>query len=281
MARERKQGASGNKEASSQSSSGVTARSERRSVLLAEDNAVNQKLAVRILEKMGHRVTVANNGAEACKLIGETRFDVVLMDLQMPVMGGLEATTRIREMELQRGWHTPILAMTAHAGVHDEKRCLEAGMDGYLTKPIRREQLLKEVARMTSREEGKDQPAETKNAGEAPVWDLQELLGRVENDREILHELLVAFRQESRNNLQGARSALEKGSLNEVTRLAHTLKGMLKNLAMHRAAGAAYGLELASRQKNRKKAGKLLAQLERAINEVLEQVSVHLAEVGV
>lgn len=116
-------------------------------ILLVEDNAVNQKLAVRLLEKMGHQVALASNGAEACEALCAATYDIVLMDLQMPVMGGLEATCKIREREQHSGRHVPILAMTAHSAAQDEKRCLEAGMDGYLTKPIRREVLRKEIDR--------------------------------------------------------------------------------------------------------------------------------------
>jgi two-component system sensor histidine kinase/response regulator len=106
------------------------------SVLLAEDNAVNQKLASRLLEKMGHRVTLAPNGLEAVRAHAADRFDLILMDVQMPEMNGFEATGRIREREKMTGEHVPIVALTAHAMQGDRERCLEAGMDDYLTKPL-------------------------------------------------------------------------------------------------------------------------------------------------
>lgn len=105
-------------------------------VLLAEDNPVNQRLAVRLLEKRGHHVTVANNGREALAVLERDSFDAIIMDVQMPDMDGLEATARIREMERRSGAHTPILAMTAYAMKGDRERCLNAGMDGYVNKPI-------------------------------------------------------------------------------------------------------------------------------------------------
>jgi signal transduction histidine kinase/DNA-binding response OmpR family regulator len=111
------------------------------SILLAEDNAVNQQLARRLLEKAGHSVTVAKNGCEALELLGRQSFDLVLMDVQMPEMDGFEATTAIREKEVKTGGHIPIIAMTAHAMKGDEERCLQAGMDGYVAKPIQRNQL--------------------------------------------------------------------------------------------------------------------------------------------
>ena len=112
-------------------------------ILLVEDNPVNQMLAQRLLEKAGHHVVVANNGQEAIERFESQRFDAIFMDVQMPVMGGLEATEAIRARELRRSWigsgspyHIPIIAMTAHAMDGDRERCLESGMDDYLAKPI-------------------------------------------------------------------------------------------------------------------------------------------------
>jgi signal transduction histidine kinase/CheY-like chemotaxis protein/ABC-type phosphate/phosphonate transport system substrate-binding protein len=117
-------------------------------VLLAEDNAVNQKFAVRTLTKRGHTVVVANNGREAVEAWDKEPFDVVLMDVQMPEMDGFEATAAIRKREEATGGHTPIVAMTAHAMKGDRERCLEAGMDGYVTKPIKASTLFAEIDRV-------------------------------------------------------------------------------------------------------------------------------------
>ena len=114
-------------------------------ILLAEDNVMNQRLAVRLLGKRGHTVVVANNGKEALAALEREPFDVVLMDVQMPEMGGLEATTAIRQKEQATGGHIPIVALTAHAMKGDRERCLEAGMDGYLSKPIRRDALYETI----------------------------------------------------------------------------------------------------------------------------------------
>ena len=115
-------------------------------ILLAEDNAVNEKVACAILKKAGHTVEVARDGLEAVQMTAAGSFDVVLMDVQMPEMDGFEATAAIREMEKSTGAHTPVIAMTAHAMGGYKERCLEAGMDGYVTKPIRRELLLQALA---------------------------------------------------------------------------------------------------------------------------------------
>jgi CheY-like chemotaxis protein len=106
------------------------------SVLLAEDNLVNQKLATRLLEKMGHRVTLAANGAEAVRSHASGRFEAILMDVQMPEMNGFEATALIRRLEQRTGEHVQIVALTAHAIQGDRERCLAAGMDDYLSKPL-------------------------------------------------------------------------------------------------------------------------------------------------
>ena len=110
-------------------------------MLLAEDNAVNQMLAVRLLEKRGYTVTVAANGRDALAAFEKESFDVILMDIQMPEMDGFEATAAIRVREESTGGHIPIIAMTAHSLVGDQERCLAAGMDGYVSKPIRTHQL--------------------------------------------------------------------------------------------------------------------------------------------
>ncbi len=110
-------------------------------ILLAEDNPVNRKLAVRLLEKMGHQVVVANNGREALERLEAEAFDLVLMDVQMPELDGLEATRQIRQKEARTGKHLPIIAMTAHAMKGDRERCLAAGMDDYISKPIQVEKL--------------------------------------------------------------------------------------------------------------------------------------------
>jgi two-component system sensor histidine kinase/response regulator len=116
-----------------------------RRILLAEDNAVNQRLAIRLLEKQGHRVTVASDGREVLSAIDREEFDIVLMDIQMPEMDGLETTAAIRNQEQSSGRHMPIIAMTAHAMRGDRERCLAAGMDGYISKPIVSAELLESI----------------------------------------------------------------------------------------------------------------------------------------
>ncbi len=120
-------------------------------ILLAEDNVVNQKVAARVLERRGHRVTLAGDGAETVNLFGREKFDLILMDIQMPAMDGYEATAAIRQAERQTGAHIPIVALTAHAMTGDEERCLAAGMDDYISKPIHMDELLQKVEQFSPR----------------------------------------------------------------------------------------------------------------------------------
>jgi CheY-like chemotaxis protein len=125
-------------------------------ILVAKDNSVNQVLAVRLLEKRGHSVTVAGNGKEALAALEKDTFDLVLMDVQMPEMDGFEAKAAIREKEKASGHHLPVIAMTVHAMAGDRERCVEAGMDDYITKPIQPQELselLKRHSRATTTEE--------------------------------------------------------------------------------------------------------------------------------
>ena len=115
-------------------------------ILLAEDNVINQRVATRLLEKRGHTVVVAGNGLEAVALLDQQAFNLVLMDVQMPELDGFEATAAIRAKEKATGQHIPILAMTAHAMKGDKERCLDAGMDGYVTKPIKPAALFAAIA---------------------------------------------------------------------------------------------------------------------------------------
>jgi two-component system, sensor histidine kinase and response regulator len=259
-------------------------RGEGCQILLVEDNAVNQKLAIGLLQKMGHRVDLAVNGLEAFKIFPNRRYDVILMDLQMPLMGGLEATSKIREFESLRGEHTPILAMTAHATVQDEQRCLAAGMDGYVTKPVRSEWLRKEIERVTMKNKSENKSAnkeattDSDHANET-MWSVTELLERLDNDRPFLCELLTIYRQDSQAGLQTAKEGLARQDLHALERAAHTLKGMMRNLVMNRAGQIAADLEIAARNGKLAESASALAQLEKAMEELIPEVDAQMAEV--
>ncbi|MFA5088574.1 MAG: response regulator, partial [Candidatus Omnitrophota bacterium] len=123
------------------------------SILIAEDNLVNQKIAVKLLEKKGWIVRAVDNGQKVLDMIDKEKFDVILMDAQMPVMDGFEATKMIRENEKKTGRRIPIIALTARAMVEDKKRCLEVGMDGYVAKPIDRLSLYESIENVLKQRE--------------------------------------------------------------------------------------------------------------------------------
>ena len=185
-------------------------------VLLVEDGLANQKLAVGMLNRWGHTVTVAENGAVALKMYQADKFDLVFMDLQMPVMDGLEATRRIRETEAGTENHVPIIAMTAHALVGDRERCIEAGMDDYVSKPIRTKDLASALAMFNRPEqvndidEDSDSPAS--DASPATGINLDQALETMENDRAILISVIQAFLTEAPSLLQQFDDAVATGN---------------------------------------------------------------------
>lgn len=234
--------------------------SEAYAILVAEDNLVNQTVVSRLLEKAGHRVSIVGNGAEAIEAYDAGRFDLILMDVQMPVLGGLEATQAIRAREARRSWvvqghwhAVPIIAMTAHAMAGDRERCLEAGMDDYVSKPIRAEELHAAIARvMRPRHEDDDgyvdhSLLEADPSGDALVANLQEARDMFEGDEEVVQQLLaVFFRDFDRTvgDLQRAAAGLDFGRLAD---LAHSIKGSVGLFGAQRASDVASTLEQMAR----------------------------------
>ncbi|MDQ3316661.1 MAG: response regulator, partial [Actinomycetota bacterium] len=217
-------------------------------LLLAEDNPVNQKVAARMLEKLGYRVDVAQNGLEALEALSRNRYAAVLMDVQMPEMDGYEATAEIRRREREaalagrgEGLDTPIIAMTANAMQGDREKALAAGMDDYLPKPVRQEELDEVLGRWVSREdEGALSPdgapaaqaARTENGNALDPEVLASL--RDLGDVELLTELAEMFFGDASSRLGELREAVEAGDAAGVERVAHTLKGSSGNMGATR-----------------------------------------------
>jgi signal transduction histidine kinase/CheY-like chemotaxis protein len=209
-----------------------------RNVLLAEDNLVNQRVAVGLLTKRGHNVTVANDGREALDALERQRFDLILMDVQMPEMGGLEATVLIRERERRTGERTRIVAMTAHAMTGDRERCIEAGMDGYLSKPIN-QALLFEVV-----EEGSPGVAVAASAPPAsPAFNHAELMDRLGGDRELFAEVIRLFLGDCPQRLAAIKSAVDARDGERIRTTSHALRGAAGTLSAVAVAEAAHVLE--------------------------------------
>ncbi len=217
-------------------------------VLLAEDNVVNQLVALRLLERCGHTVTVAANGKKALEALEKDSYDAVLMDVQMPEMNGWEATQAIREKERATGGRIPIIAMTAHAMKGDDERCFAAGMDDYLTKPIRTEELVSALdkvgARKIARELRLDR-ATPKQGGEA--LDMAAALDRLGGDRDLYYELVGVFKGEFPNVEAAMRRAIVDRDAGALERGAHTLRGSSANLGAVRVSDAAMELEKLAR----------------------------------
>jgi len=218
-------------------------------VLLAEDNTVNQKLAVKLLEKRGHSVVVAGNGREALETISRESFDVVLMDVQMPEMDGFEATRRICEREQTTGDHVPIIAMTAHAMKGDREKCLAAGMDGYISKPLRPSELFDSVESLAAAGRAGTRPAAPDQVRDfipqvtAPPFDEALALQSVGGDRELLGEIIDAFLDECPRLTAELAAAIKSGDAVVARRAAHTLKGALSTLGASEAGSAAQHIE--------------------------------------
>jgi signal transduction histidine kinase/DNA-binding response OmpR family regulator len=211
-------------------------------VLLAEDNLVNQRVAVRLLTKRGHHVTVAGNGRDAVEAAAASAFDVVLMDVQMPEMSGFEATAAIRQAERETGTHLRIIAMTAHALKGDRERCLAAGMDDYLAKPIDRLELF-EAVELTAGATGRQDGAALK------TFDYAEVLDRLGGDRDLLAEALRAFVDECPRMRQAVQAAIEAGDGERLERGAHELKGAASILGSAAVVDAARALEILGRHR--------------------------------
>jgi two-component system, sensor histidine kinase and response regulator len=228
---------------------------------------VNQKLAIRLLEKAGHRVTLASTGSEALAAreeAGVPGFDVVLMDIQMPEMDGMEATAAIREREKGSGKHIPILAMTAHAMRGDKEKYLASGMDGYVSKPIHPAGLFAEIERCLAASGGDNSMTEiTQGPGE--LIDRVSLLERVEGDRELLTEMIHLFQEDSPKLLTAMRDALQRGDMAVLERSAHSLKGAASNLSAKATAAAALQLEKDAKSNDAESAKKSLTEVERAV----------------
>ncbi|MFI5120846.1 MAG: response regulator [Thermoanaerobaculia bacterium] len=221
-------------------------------VLLAEDSAVNQLLVVRLLEKRGHSVAVVANGKEALAALEKEDFDAVLMDVQMPEMDGFEATARIRKREEETGRHVPIVALTAHAMRGDRERCVRAGMDGYLSKPIRAAELIETLENLPTgpsiprvQAQASQRPAEAAGAG-GPI-DPRALAGlrglESAGETGFLAEMIRTFLDSTPGRLSAIRQASEKGEAKALELQAHGLRGSCGALGARRMAALCQEVE--------------------------------------
>ncbi|AYV37127.1 response regulator [Aeromonas veronii] len=240
-------------------------------VLLAEDNRVNQQLIIEYLRRVDAVVCVVSNGREAVERVAEQPFDVILMDLQMPVLDGLDATRQIRKMVDKHD--VPIIALTASAMPGDKERCLGVGMNGYVTKPVSKLDLYNNLLQWV-KPQGVEQAGimEVKPPDMIGILDLQDALKRLEQDKEALQILFKLFMSEHKDDLWEIRSALRRQQPEVASKLLHTLKGVSANISASRLQLVAGELEWRLRQ-NEVLSETDLEQLQQVFSQTREEVS--------
>jgi CheY-like chemotaxis protein len=245
----------------------VTDAAASQRVLLAEDNSVNLFLALAILQQAGHNVTVARNGREAVDHFKGGAFDVILMDVQMPEMGGLEATRHIRDHEAAHGGHVPIIALTAHAMKGDREMCLNAGMDEYISKPIVRAELLRLIKRVAD-----GSLAEPARA--LPSATVQRLQGQLDGDAVLAAEVAVIFVNECPVMIERLHDAVRRDSAADLRDAAHALKGAAANFGATSVTAAAAEVEQLARSGGVDAASEQIGRLELELDALCQSLRI-------
>lgn len=245
------------------------ARSEYK-ILLAEDNFINQKVALRILSEAGYNSEAVLNGIEAVKAVEEKDFDVVLMDVQMPEMDGLTATKKIRALKTKKK-NVPIIAITAHALMGDKEKCFEAGMDDYLSKPIKSDVLVEKVDKWL---DVKVEPQQGENKSQTlkkdVVFDFEHLEKMSAGDKEFEADLIDTYLEDVDIRYEKLITAIEESESGGVVTEAHTIKGASYSVGAKKVGDEAYGIELSGKLNDLKSALERLPKLKKAIDETKE-----------
>jgi CheY-like chemotaxis protein len=249
---------------------------------------VNQKLAVGVLTRCGQQVTVANNGQEAVDLTAGQDFDLVLMDIQMPELDGLEATRLIRQRERGTGKRVPIIAMTAHALTGDRERCLKYGMDEYLSKPVRPLELMEKIATITGKAliashesvpvEGVAEPAANDEIRPEPLVNWPYALESAGGDEQLLCELIDAYFIERPRLMAEIDQALLHENHELLHRAAHTIKGALRLFGYTRGQQVAFELEKLGQQRSSSGGYKLRDELTALIDQFEPELHIWLRQ---
>jgi two-component system sensor histidine kinase/response regulator len=231
-------------------------------ILLAEDNVVNQKVALRILERIGYRADAVANGKEVLSALEIIPYDLILMDVQMPEMDGFEATAAIRAKEMDLGGHIPIIAMTAHAMKGDREHCLEAGMDDYVSKPIQPQSLIEVIGRWVDKVVLKKSEGPLIEPSEArEVFDKRGLLDRLGGDEAFLREILGTFLDDAPKQIERMQRHLKEEDLVGLGLQAHSLKGAAMNIGGNGLQKVAFEIEVAARNRELDRARKLVTEI--------------------
>jgi signal transduction histidine kinase/CheY-like chemotaxis protein len=243
-------------------------------VLLAEDNPVNQRLAVRVLEQSGNQVVVASTGREALQILEKEQFDLALIDVQMPEVDGLEVAATVREREKGQAHHLPMIAMTAYAMKGDRERCLAAGMDGYVAKPVKFDELTRTIDEVVG--PFRHVPKNAEPTDSKKVLDEALVLDRFSDEPDLLKELIGLFLDDCSRMVAAVRRAALREDAPALQRAAHELKGSLMNFEALEASSAALCLEEVAKAGNLDKVMDIYANLEAEI-ERLKPVMANLS----
>ncbi|MGA1868212.1 MAG: response regulator [bacterium] len=225
-----------------------------RRILVTEDNIINQKVTVNILERAGYLCDTADNGIEALNALSKKTYDMIFMDCQMPEMDGFEAAKEIRQQEKETT-HTPIIALTANTREADKDKCLEVGMDDYIVKPLNKENLLAMTKKWI------------KSPEKSPL-DISELLLRVDGNRRLINELLDALMIEYPQQLLELSKGIDTGNFERVDHYAHKLKGTVSTLSAKKAHELAFKLEMMGKEKNLDSAHEVFIELENELKKI-------------
>jgi PAS domain S-box-containing protein len=242
-------------------------------ILLAEDNAVNRKLAVHLLRSRGYRVSVAANGREALKALVRDSFELVLLDVQMPVMGGFETAAAIREKEKTTGGHLPLVALTAHALRGDREKCLKAGMDAYVSKPVRAEELFRTLEEQLP-SAAKTAATQAAEPQKVLTFNREALLNRVDGNVKLLRELVDIFLTDCPKMIKAAGKALAAGDAASAHATLHALRGSIGTFAAPAALEAAAKVESRNQAGNIDGARKAFIELEAEVNALQRDLAV-------
>jgi CheY-like chemotaxis protein len=249
-------------------------------VLLAEDNLVNQTLATILLEKQGYSVTVVSDGKQALAALDKSKFDIVLMDIQMPELDGIGATAAIRAKEKETGFHMPIVAMTAHAMKGDREFCLASGMDAYLSKPIRGKELYETMDGLLRTGAAPQSGSKETLQSDSALFDEAALLEQVNGSYELACQIVNAFLEESPELMSRVRVAVQQRNAVALRQAAHALKGAVSNFTSGRPFEVVVALETMARNQELSSVEKAGAEVEQEVGR-LQKALLKFTKAGV